>query len=778
MATRRSTRGAASAGEPAAPLLAGRYRHDGELGGGATARGIGLVDLSGSRLGAKILDPAAGARAMWELDALASIESPHLARVVELLRPSAAVAAPFSIPRAAWVLVQARAEGEDSSEALPALDEGRRGERLSSFTVGVARALAALHARGLTHGDVKPENVLVEGEHATLVDLGAAAPFGRSTSISGTLAYMAPEAREGERSVATDLHSLGATIFAWALGTPPTPSEPPELPAWVPAPLSALAHELVSARIGARPRDAEEVVSRLVPGERRSTSRSMARPPPVGIDETVIRLLAHLDARGWAFVVGPPGSGRSRLVEETARELQRREARAGREAPTYWRGATLPWALEGPAVVHLDGSGAAPPEVQRFLSAGRLAGHAHRVVVEARDATEADRGSAVTLSPLSDEELHTLVTAVTGESPSAATLAAAKEATAGLAGRVVRAIDALTSAGRDPHRATDWRSARWLERDEQPWPRNTTALVEIASVLGGRLALEGAWSDPELAAGARWAVREGLASIDPSGALTLRDDLLGTLDDGSRRRALARARTLPLAGLARALLEACSGAQEEALALATQLCQQARQRGAPEDARDGLERFLAHAPLDDRARATLAGELADACRAAGDLPAAERAIAGAPADAATALLRGEISRLSGRLDDARTVARELREDADGSVRARALALESRAALGSDAGAALAAATQIDPGASAAAAARGAETLALLALARSDAKGALAHARAGWELHEHIADLPGCLRRTPRPPAGRRASSRWGPRRPVGSRGSPRPATRR
>ncbi|MBX7197556.1 MAG: phosphotransferase, partial [Sandaracinaceae bacterium] len=337
-------------------LLAGRYRYEGELGRGASGRVLALTDRGGAARVAKLLDAHAGARAQWELDALLAVESPHLVRAVELLRAVDALPAPFSIPRGGWVLVETRAPGERSDRVLAELtDLERRAERIADAARGVARGLAALHAHGLSHGDVKPENVLLEGTHATLIDLGAAAPFGRLESVSGTLAFLAPEAREGERSVATDLYALGATLLAWATGIEPHPEQP--LPSWLPTPLASLVRALLDERVADRPRDAAAVLTALgEPPRAAGALASFAPPRPVGIGDAIDKLVRLLDEHGWAVIVGPDGSGRARLAEEGARALQRREARAGHEVPTLVRTSDAPVAPEASSVIVLEGT--------------------------------------------------------------------------------------------------------------------------------------------------------------------------------------------------------------------------------------------------------------------------------------------------------------------------------------------------------------------------------------------------------------------------------------
>ena len=82
--------------------------------------------------------------------------------------------------------------------------------------IGVCDALAALHRRSLIHGDMKPENIIVDpsGE-PTLVDFGFSCKVGsRAQSIRGTREYMAPEQADcGELTEKTDIYNFGASMY-------------------------------------------------------------------------------------------------------------------------------------------------------------------------------------------------------------------------------------------------------------------------------------------------------------------------------------------------------------------------------------------------------------------------------------------------------------------------------------------------------------------------------------------------------------------------------------
>lgn len=151
-------------------------------------------------------------------------------------------------------LVMDLVEGRDLREVL-ATEGVFEEERLVALAVETARGLAAVHAAGLVHRDLKPDNLLLGDDgRFRITDLGMARIVEMVTTMTGqgrfggSFLYGAPEhVATGVATPASDLHALGATLFEASLGRSPFHRETPE------EVLAALADPRRPTLDGARP---------------------------------------------------------------------------------------------------------------------------------------------------------------------------------------------------------------------------------------------------------------------------------------------------------------------------------------------------------------------------------------------------------------------------------------------------------------------------------------------------------------------------------------------
>lgn len=213
----------------------------------------------------------------------------------------------------------------------------------------VASALAASHAAGIVHGDVKPANILVprDGGPVRLADFGVARLLRGPAAISyGTPEYVAPEVVAGHASLpGTDVYGLGIVLYEMLVGATPyrggTPDEVmwrhlTDEPMWVdavPAALRPLLGACLDRDPAERPVAAEvaAVLGRVLP----SLVAFPAAPRPA--DDAVHHRPAT--ARPPA-VVDPHATTASLPADADADAGLSSSAPSARSAPSAW---SAPW---------------------------------------------------------------------------------------------------------------------------------------------------------------------------------------------------------------------------------------------------------------------------------------------------------------------------------------------------------------------------------------------------------------------------------------------------
>ncbi len=257
----------------------------------------------------------------------------------------------------------------------------------------LCQTLSFLHGEGIVHGDLKPENVVLQGDDRkpVLVDFGIMRRFAGAAGRealelendgAGTLAYMAPEqVRSTDIDARADLYAIGCILYEAVCGRPPfldddhgslveqligrDPPPPSALVNGVDARLERLILALLAKQPHERPGYADDVGDEL---EALGAERiaEFATPPPrpylyrpsfagrrdlvALLDDEVYGAIA---GRGRCIVLtGPSGGGKTRLCVELARRARAEGMRvvSGECTPMSGgdRGAGLPLAAFRP----------------------------------------------------------------------------------------------------------------------------------------------------------------------------------------------------------------------------------------------------------------------------------------------------------------------------------------------------------------------------------------------------------------------------------------------
>lgn len=207
----------------------GRWRLERVLGEGANGTTFLAADADGGPdVAAKVLRPDRGedAATLREARALEAVRHPHVVRLLA-----------SGQERGRTVLVMEHVPGGSLAARLR---RGRLDEAgFRRLADGLLGGLAAVHAAGVVHRDVKPSNVLLTADGAPkLGDFGIAHLPGLETTVGGgrdpgtavgTIRFMSPEQARGRRvTPRSDLFSAGATLYEAWTGRPylaPLPGE-------------------------------------------------------------------------------------------------------------------------------------------------------------------------------------------------------------------------------------------------------------------------------------------------------------------------------------------------------------------------------------------------------------------------------------------------------------------------------------------------------------------------------------------------------------------------
>jgi serine/threonine protein kinase len=203
------------------PASVGPFKLLGALGNGGFGRVFLGQGSDGQRVAVKVIkpdlaeDPEFRARFGREVSAARMVGGQFTARVVDA-----------DVNGEELWLATEYISGPTLREAVTA--QGPLAESsVMSLAAGLAEALGAIHAAGLVHRDLKPDNVLLAYDGPRVIDFGIARVAGASTLtgtgvLMGTLAYMSPEQAIGQPVGApSDVFSLASVLVFAATGRGP-----------------------------------------------------------------------------------------------------------------------------------------------------------------------------------------------------------------------------------------------------------------------------------------------------------------------------------------------------------------------------------------------------------------------------------------------------------------------------------------------------------------------------------------------------------------------------
>ena len=244
---------------------------------------------------------------------------------------------------------------------------------------GVADGLEYIHAQGLVHRDLKPDNILLTPQHVPKIgDFGLAlkvedqSRITQSGMILGTFSYVSPEQiLSRDVGPSADLYALGCCLYEAITGRPlfsadtefallnahlrQQPIPPRQIRVDIPAELDTLVLRLLQKQPGERPETAAEVARQL--RRLQQTTRQVWTLPVLGRDDLMLDIESALRPcllrKGVAaLLTAPSGGGRTCVARELAQRLRRASIAVHTLVP-------LPYGQEPAGQLYLDTGGSA-----------------------------------------------------------------------------------------------------------------------------------------------------------------------------------------------------------------------------------------------------------------------------------------------------------------------------------------------------------------------------------------------------------------------------------
>ena len=269
-------------------LLGGRYQMEARIGAGGMAEVFrGFDPVLNRTVAIKVLNPQFARdtsfveRFRREAQAAARLNQPNIVAVYDT-----------GADEGTQFIVMEFIEGRTLGEFM---ETGRKPTPVQAAEIAqkICGALAAAHAAGVIHRDIKPGNVMVTRDGTVKVmDFGIARVLGPETApqtsaVLGTASYLSPEqAQGGPVDARTDIYSLGAVLYEMLAGRPPfmgdtpvavaykqvneTPVVPSQLNPDVPARLDAVVMKALSKNPSNRYQTADEFsadLERVIKGQ-------------------------------------------------------------------------------------------------------------------------------------------------------------------------------------------------------------------------------------------------------------------------------------------------------------------------------------------------------------------------------------------------------------------------------------------------------------------------------------------------------------------------------